>query len=113
MHPQYIPIQEEFVLSGFSFLLLQRIGDIAVFQRTKPGWQKPHYEVMKVKKHEEYKIKDKHFPAAEYLPDAEEWGGLGFTYNSLDLALKRATIMNEAAAPTKFKTNTKTNTDRK
>jgi hypothetical protein len=66
---------------GFSFKILRRDGDIALFRKTKPGLGFESFEVVVIQRHETFEIKGKLIPAGEHLSRSEQWGIKGWTYS--------------------------------
>lgn len=65
---------------GFQFSQIKREGDVALFEKRKPGWLKPKYEVVIVQKCPERTWPNGlTTPAHEIMPSPEEWGTLGWS----------------------------------
>lgn len=81
-------IPNSFKLGGYSFTLLRRAGDVALFKKTKPGVT-PSYEVVIVRRHVGRTIAGIAIQPAEYMPSSDEWGRYGWTDASLEAATRR------------------------
>lgn len=73
----------------FTFKQYSREGDLVIYSKTKPGWDKVFYDVMRVKRHDGYTIKGNYCEPAEFLPSASQFGTDGYSYNNLDSALQK------------------------
>jgi hypothetical protein len=80
----------EFTRLGFTHKLIERTGEIAIYERTKPHYQRSHYEVIIIRTAEPSTRFGKEFPATELYPSAQQWGRLGYTYPDLASAKARA-----------------------
>lgn len=79
-------IKKEFVRSGFIHKQIKREGDVAIFYRTKPEYSNGHYEVIKISRHNGYKMGTAYIEAAETYPGASLWGLQGWTCRTLENA---------------------------
>lgn len=77
------PLPESFTKDKFSFSLLQRTGNVALFSKSKPHINRPFFEVVKVQQSEEHSIAGHLIPASEHLPSSESWGTSAWSYSSL------------------------------
>ena len=96
---KYKILDKEFDSRTFHFKQLKREHDIAIYEKTKEGFNKGskilNYEVIKVLRHEglKYPGKEALSAPAEFYPSAERWGSHGFSYKSLAEAEKRFSMM--------------------
>lgn len=83
-------IPETFSKSGWQFRQIERKGNLAIFERSKDEG-KPHYEVVKIRAHNGFKIPGTETMAepAEVYPSDTAWGRDGFTYSTLDEARQK------------------------
>ena len=79
-------IKKDFVRCGFIHKQIKREGDVAIFFRTKPEYFNGHYEVIKISRHNGYKMGTGYIEAAETYPGASLWGLQGWTYLTLEKA---------------------------
>lgn len=89
----------EYVKNGYSFKLVQRQGNIAIFLGTKPNSISQNYEVIKVQTTEagsRIVVSDKTgeslpiaWEAHERPPGDNQWGTLGWTYGNSKEALSK------------------------
>lgn len=76
----YRPLEQSFREDGFSFQLVARQGDVALFAKTQPKHTVPGYEVVIVQKHKAtYWPDGRVSPAREAMPRSEEWGTKAWT----------------------------------
>ena len=81
---------------GFSFKLVRRSVGVAVYSKTGHGGTS--YETVKVRTHKKDRTLNGIKIAAagdEYLPSSTQWGVLGWTYATLDLALAKMAELEE------------------
>lgn len=71
----------EFTKLGWNHQQITRRDNIAIYKRWKEGGLDPHYEVIRVKSHNGFKIPgtDQMSDPAEYYPGENAWGKDGFT----------------------------------
>jgi hypothetical protein len=74
--------------SGFEHTQLKRIGDVAIYRQSKSGLPDA-YEVVLIEKHEGYTAFGKDIPAGEYYPSSTQWGLCGFTFCTLQEAVRK------------------------
>ena len=85
-----IPIADKFRLDGFDFRLVKRIGDVALFEKSKPHHSRPCFEVVIVQKRRETRFPNGRVtPAHESMPASEQWGTAGWSYSERDEAEAR------------------------
>lgn len=73
-------LPKEFTKSKFSFLQIFREGNVAIYSRSGEGHKYSHFEVVRVKSHDGYKIADTIVLPSEFYPKSEAWGIDGFTF---------------------------------
>lgn len=84
------PLATSFRSHGYDFKQLDRVGMVALFEKTHkdvPG--RSFYEVVVVQAHSERVIAGNTIAAAEAMPGAEQFGRLGWSYSVVDGALVR------------------------
>jgi len=74
-----IPIPQTYKLHGFTFNLLERDGNVALYEQID-GKASQGYEVVVITFAKERECFGKTMPAAEQLPNANRWGALGWTF---------------------------------
>lgn len=84
-----IPLPEEFTSNGFRFKQLIRLGQIAVFEKSKPGISSKFYEVVIIQRHDGYSINGKEALPAEFMPKSESWGKLGWSFSEAEDAFRK------------------------
>ncbi len=77
-------LDKEIRHNGFTFKQVYRDGDWAIYRQTKGDVD--CYELIKVQKHDGYKIMGKDIPASEFYPSAEAWGLYGWSLPTLSEA---------------------------
>lgn len=85
MSTNYQPIANEFDHKGFHYRLIERRGDLAIFEQSKIV----AYEVVEIQKRDAWEIAGNSIPAHEAIPSSEQWGTKGFTCIDLDAAKNR------------------------
>ena len=83
------PIPTVFNKKGFTYTLLKREGNRAIYQQTRPGTSINNYEVVKIGKHNGYTMGGVYIEPSETYPGSSLWGILGWTCTSLEDAQKR------------------------
>jgi hypothetical protein len=78
--PAYKPLRTSFRSKGFDYVQKVRIGDVALFEQSKPGLSRTWFEVVLVQRHGDYEIGGAKVEAAETMPGSSQWGRLGWTY---------------------------------
>lgn len=81
----YKPLTERFNKYGYTFSLLKREGDLAIFKQHKKK-KIYNYEVILVGRHNGYEINGIFFEPSEFYPSTSEWGTKGFTCGTLEAA---------------------------
>ena len=79
-------LEKEFVRSGFYHKLVKRVGNVAIYQRGKLDSDDSHFEVIKISKHNGYKMGGAYIDAAETYPGASLWGLQGWTCTDMERA---------------------------
>jgi hypothetical protein len=77
-------IASHFVYDGFAFRLLERVGDIALFKKSKNG--RDFYEVVIIQRLPARTIFGRVYPAREGLPPSESWGTQAWSLSTLERA---------------------------
>lgn len=70
-----------FSIKGFNYKQIHRDYEWAIYERHRIGSDHPHYEVIRIRKHNGYSVGDGHIEPSEYYPSSEEWGTYGFTFS--------------------------------
>lgn len=78
-----ITLPEKFTYAGSSFEQIKRVGNVALFKRSKATWM--GYEVVKIQKRHETTMFGKIVPEHEAMPGSEDWGQSGWTFLECDL----------------------------
>lgn len=82
--------------NGYLFRLMQRIGDIAIYEQLEPSDNRvvaiEVFEVIKVK---EQNIFGKDIPGHEICPSNEQWGSKGFTVRNFSRAMEKVGILQD------------------
>ena len=82
-------LEEQFSYNGFNFQMLKRKGMVALFEKTKPGLDKPGYEVVIIQTMDERTWPAGNTtPAHEFMPGKEQWGRQAWTPHDLFQAEK-------------------------
>lgn len=84
------PIGHPFKVRGeprWTFVILEREGDVVLLKKAHPEVREAHFEVAIVQRHEGFKVGDAFVEAAECLPGAEKFGQLAWALRS-DLAAR-------------------------
>lgn len=82
-------IDKQFTRGGFYHKQLKRTGDVALYERSGLDHSTSHYEVVKISRHNGYKMNGSYIKPAETYPGASLWGIQGWTYQTLDRANER------------------------
>jgi len=85
----YKPIPTVFNKKGFTYTLLKREGNRAIYQQTRNGTSINNYEVVKIGKHNGYTMGGVYIEPSETYPGSSLWGITGWTCTSIDDAQKR------------------------
>src|SRR5438045_253438 len=82
------PIETKFDYDGFTFWLIMRQRDLALFAKTKPEHSTWSYELVLIQRHEPRTFASgRSYPEREALPRSEQWGEAGWTPFSYERAL--------------------------
>ena len=81
----------EYKKNGYSFTLVKRLGDNAIFRgtRTDHGETSQSYEVIMIQSHNGLNIHGNESPAAEYRPSDSQWGSKAWTYQTIEKAQEK------------------------
>lgn len=82
-------LEKEFTKCGFNHKLVVRKKDVAIYERQGITARDPHYEVIRIAKHNGYKIGKQFIEAAETYPGNSLWGIQGWTCQTLEAARER------------------------
>lgn len=88
------PLAATFRKDGFDWSLVERQGNIAIYKQTKPGVER--FNTIHIQSHNGREIGGKLFEPAEFMPSAEQWGRLGWSYFTLEGA--REKVVEELAS---------------
>jgi hypothetical protein len=81
---------------GFLHKQVARTGTIAIYERkSAKGNNDLHWEVVKINKHNGYKLGGNYVSPAETYPSASMWGICGWTCNTLELAEQKYQELNK------------------
>ena len=75
-----------FTKQGFDHALIQREGNVAIYQRNRTGSARTHFEVVRIGHHNGFTLAGVVIPPAETYPSAEQWGTKGWTCDTLGRA---------------------------
>lgn len=98
-----LPLNEPFKVhggSGWTFTMLERVGDVALLRKVHPDVPRAAYEVAIIQRHDAYEIAGKTVEAAEHLPGSEAFGRLAWAPASLAAAREKFNGLVKAAAAT-------------
>jgi len=85
----YKTIPANFTKKGFTYELIKREGNRAIYKQTRKDTQLCNYEVVKIGKHNGYTMGGVYIEPSETYPGSSLWGIMGWTCTSLDDATKR------------------------
>ena len=103
-HP-YKPLQTRFRHDGFDYRQIAREGDAAIYEQTWSGCSNPAvcYEVIRIRRREEFRIGNRFVETAEVYPKAKGWGASGWSFSEKDAAFaKLREIAASLNAPARF-----------
>ena len=91
MSTEYIPIKTEFASKGFEYKQILRDGDLAIYEQKSKNPKRTNidYEVIRIRRHNGYKIADQSFPPSEMYPSNSQWGTFGWTCKTLEAAHRK------------------------
>lgn len=90
----YKPLKESFQRKGFTYTLVKREGDKAIYEQ-KIEKKQLAYEVIKIRRHDGYTIGGVYIEPSEIYPSDNDWGTFGWTYKKLETALNKFNTLNE------------------
>ena len=78
---------------GFRYRQIMREKDVAIYEQRWNGIKDDSgsvaYKVIRIKRHNGFRIAGKDIPPAEVYPRSEEWGVNGFTLTNQDAAFAK------------------------
>lgn len=83
----YLVLPTKFSEKGFTYTQIKRKGNKAIYEQNLRGSKS--FEVIFINRHEKYEIAGNEIPASETYPSSSSWGTYGWTYMSLDEAIKK------------------------
>ena len=89
--PSYRSLEARFSHDGFDLRQIAREGDVAVYEQTfqKSAAPSVAYEVIRLRRREEFYVEDHLVEPAEVYPKADAWGTDGFTLTDRDAAFAK------------------------
>lgn len=92
-----IPLPAAFVRKGWTYRLIDRDGDVALLEKTKPNVTNPSYEAVVVQHKPAWTVAGNEIPAKEAVPSDAQWGSQGWSYNDLvDARRKMRALVDKA-----------------
>jgi len=82
-------IPTNFTKKGFTYTLVRREGNRAIYHQTRKDSSLSNYEVVKIGRHNGYTMGGVYIEPSETYPGSSLWGILGWTCTSLEDALQR------------------------
>jgi len=79
-------LEKKFIRNGFKHEQVRRTDRVAIYKRWKYGVNDIHYEVIKISKHNGYKLGASFVKSAETYPGGSLWGIQGWTHQTLESA---------------------------
>jgi len=79
-------IETTFTKYNMTFTQIERKKDYAIFKQIGKNWVTPYYEVIKIGRHNGYKMGGAYIKSAETYPGASLWGIQGWTFTTLEKA---------------------------
>ena len=79
----------EYKKNGFTFTLIKRFGNFALFCGVKNGGRHSNWEVIEIQSHDGMTIAGKIIDPAEYPPNNNQWGTKGWTFLRSETALNK------------------------
>lgn len=89
------PIPVNFNKKGFTYTLVKREGNKAIYHQTRNGSDLNNYEVVRIGKHNGYTMGGVFIEPSETYPGSSLWGIMGWTCTSLEDANKRFETLSE------------------
>lgn len=71
---------------GFTFQQVIREGNVAIFQKTKPGTSVRTFELIKIRQNKARTMGGAFIPPMESYPHSGSWGEMGWSYPDLETA---------------------------
>lgn len=93
------PVPLFFSREGFVFTQVFRKRNTAIYEKLKPGWIVPSFEVICIRVRPGHPLGRYADRLIEIYPSSEEWNTWGWTYPTLQEAEKRATKLLRKSAP--------------
>ena len=81
------PLPSHFRQGGFEFHLCERVGDVALFRKSKHG--RDTYEVVIIRRLSAGAVFAKEYPSREAMPPSESWGISGWSLTTLERAREK------------------------
>lgn len=76
---------------GFDLRMIERTGDVAIYEQTRHDIEITRYEVIKIRVAKAWKLPNgQEVPEHEAYPSSEQWGSLGWTLTDLSTARTKA-----------------------
>src|SRR6266436_2421891 len=86
----YKRLPKEFRHNAFTYRQIYRKGDLSVYQQTWKGNEhSAAFEVIRIRRREDFQINGRVVEPAEVYPNAEAWGVDGFTLTDKDAAFAK------------------------
>ena len=82
-------LPKQFRKGGFDYILVERIGNAAIYRQTKLPALHECYEVGRIRQNKAREAFGRQIEASESWPSSEEWGRLAWTYRDLRHARER------------------------
>ena len=86
-------LDKEFKSCGFNFKQVKRSGDVAIYKKVPVSHNGTSYEVIKIARHNGYKLGGNYVHPAETYPSNSLWGTSGWTCTSIEHAQSRYTLL--------------------
>lgn len=81
-----VQIATKFKKNGFEFRLMERVGVVALFEKTMENVSRKWWEVCIIQTDQDREIGGTLIPAHERMPGSEKWGSLGWTLTTFEKA---------------------------
>ncbi len=75
-----LPLQ--FTKKGWDHVQTKRVGNLAIYRRSKPTSPAPHFELIRIRQGKPYQLAGIDFPATELYPSETQWGQQGWTHKT-------------------------------
>ena len=86
---EYKVIPTEFDKKGFHYKQVKRDGMKAIYEQTREGSELKNFEVVKLGRHNGYKMGGVFIEPSETYPGSSLWGITGWTHTSIESALNK------------------------